>query len=149
MPRGIPSLLSFPREFLRLSWLGTIGAEPWPGTWRCSIPRGSGESRNILENSGKSQKKKIPTRSRVCGVPSAVASLNTPYRPADPDTDIMEKLASNPAFDYQFYFQEPVRIPGFFPIFFFPGIGFFWDSQSPIFRREWRKRSWKRTLEGP
>uniref|UniRef100_A0A8C3TWA5 Epoxide hydrolase 2 n=1 Tax=Catharus ustulatus TaxID=91951 RepID=A0A8C3TWA5_CATUS len=37
----------------------------------------------------------------------AVASLNTPYRPADPDTDIMEKLASNPAFDYQFYFQEP------------------------------------------
>ncbi|XP_056371768.1 bifunctional epoxide hydrolase 2 [Oenanthe melanoleuca] len=37
----------------------------------------------------------------------AVASLNTPYRPADPDKDIMEKLASNPAFDYQFYFQEP------------------------------------------
>ncbi|XP_014118149.1 PREDICTED: bifunctional epoxide hydrolase 2, partial [Pseudopodoces humilis] len=37
----------------------------------------------------------------------AVASLNTPYRPADPNTDIMEKLESHPAFDYQFYFQEP------------------------------------------
>ncbi|XP_023804280.1 bifunctional epoxide hydrolase 2-like, partial [Cyanistes caeruleus] len=37
----------------------------------------------------------------------AVASLNTPYRPADPSTDIMEKLESHPAFDYQFYFQEP------------------------------------------
>ncbi|XP_010133588.1 PREDICTED: bifunctional epoxide hydrolase 2, partial [Buceros rhinoceros silvestris] len=37
----------------------------------------------------------------------AVASLNTPYRPADPAVDIVEKMKSNPNFDYQFYFQEP------------------------------------------
>ncbi|NWV21955.1 HYES hydrolase, partial [Origma solitaria] len=37
----------------------------------------------------------------------AVASLNTPYRPADPGVDIVEKMKSYPAFDYQFYFQEP------------------------------------------
>lgn len=38
----------------------------------------------------------------------AVASLNTPYRPADPAVDIVEKMKSIPTFDYQFYFQEPV-----------------------------------------
>ncbi|KAM8810009.1 bifunctional epoxide hydrolase 2 [Eudromia elegans] len=37
----------------------------------------------------------------------AVASLNTPYRPADPDVDIVERMSSIPTFDYQFYFQEP------------------------------------------
>ncbi|XP_076188613.1 bifunctional epoxide hydrolase 2 [Aptenodytes patagonicus] len=37
----------------------------------------------------------------------AVASLNTPYRPADPAVDIVEKMKTYPAFDYQFYFQEP------------------------------------------
>ncbi|NXJ85479.1 HYES hydrolase, partial [Trogon melanurus] len=37
----------------------------------------------------------------------AVASLNTPYRPADPTVDIVEKMKNYPAFDYQFYFQEP------------------------------------------
>ncbi|XP_057244658.1 bifunctional epoxide hydrolase 2-like, partial [Malurus melanocephalus] len=37
----------------------------------------------------------------------AVASLNTPYRPADPNVDILEKLESRPAFEYQLYFQEP------------------------------------------
>ncbi|NWS78411.1 HYES hydrolase, partial [Crotophaga sulcirostris] len=37
----------------------------------------------------------------------AVASLNTPYRPADPTVDIVEKMKSYPTFDYQFYFQEP------------------------------------------
>ncbi|KFO97466.1 Bifunctional epoxide hydrolase 2, partial [Calypte anna] len=37
----------------------------------------------------------------------AVASLNTPYRPADPTRDILERMRSYPAFDYQFYFQEP------------------------------------------
>ncbi|KAF1527894.1 Bifunctional epoxide hydrolase 2, partial [Eudyptes sclateri] len=37
----------------------------------------------------------------------AVASLNTPYRPADPSVDIVEKMKTYPAFDYQFYFQEP------------------------------------------
>ncbi|NWX93026.1 HYES hydrolase, partial [Nothoprocta pentlandii] len=37
----------------------------------------------------------------------AVASLNTPYRPADPDVDIVERMSRVPAFDYQFYFQEP------------------------------------------
>ncbi|NXV23103.1 HYES hydrolase, partial [Cepphus grylle] len=37
----------------------------------------------------------------------AVASLNTPYRPADPSVDIVEKMKSYPTFDYQFYFQEP------------------------------------------
>ncbi|XP_075271224.1 bifunctional epoxide hydrolase 2 isoform X3 [Opisthocomus hoazin] len=37
----------------------------------------------------------------------AVASLNTPYRPADPAVDIVEKMRSYPTFDYQFYFQEP------------------------------------------
>ncbi|NXL39058.1 HYES hydrolase, partial [Glaucidium brasilianum] len=37
----------------------------------------------------------------------AVASLNTPYRPADPAVDIVEKMKTYPSFDYQFYFQEP------------------------------------------
>ncbi|XP_021247598.1 bifunctional epoxide hydrolase 2 [Numida meleagris] len=37
----------------------------------------------------------------------AVASLNTPYRPADPTVDIVEKMKSFPMLDYQFYFQEP------------------------------------------
>ncbi|NXL88563.1 HYES hydrolase, partial [Alectura lathami] len=37
----------------------------------------------------------------------AVASLNTPYRPADPTVDIVERMKSYPVFDYQFYFQEP------------------------------------------
>ncbi|NXC20681.1 HYES hydrolase, partial [Corythaeola cristata] len=37
----------------------------------------------------------------------AVASLNTPYRPADPAVDVVEMLKSYPTFDYQFYFQEP------------------------------------------
>ncbi|NXE29114.1 HYES hydrolase, partial [Ardeotis kori] len=37
----------------------------------------------------------------------AVASLNTPYHPADPAVDIVEKTRSYPIFDYQFYFQEP------------------------------------------
>ncbi|KFW03450.1 Bifunctional epoxide hydrolase 2, partial [Eurypyga helias] len=37
----------------------------------------------------------------------AVASLNTPYQPADPAVDIMEKMKAYPMFDYQFYFQEP------------------------------------------
>ncbi|NXG61008.1 HYES hydrolase, partial [Hemiprocne comata] len=37
----------------------------------------------------------------------AVASLNTPYRPADPTVDIVEKMRTYPTFDYQFYFQEP------------------------------------------
>ncbi|KAM6139668.1 bifunctional epoxide hydrolase 2 [Phoenicopterus ruber ruber] len=37
----------------------------------------------------------------------AVASLNTPYQPADPAVDIVEKMKAYPAFDYQFYFQEP------------------------------------------
>ncbi|KAM6432758.1 bifunctional epoxide hydrolase 2 isoform 1-T1 [Rhynochetos jubatus] len=37
----------------------------------------------------------------------AVASLNTPYHPADPAVDIMEKMKAYPTFDYQFYFQEP------------------------------------------
>ncbi|NXK13563.1 HYES hydrolase, partial [Herpetotheres cachinnans] len=37
----------------------------------------------------------------------AVASLNTPYRPADPTVDIVEKMKTYPTFDYQFYFQEP------------------------------------------
>ncbi|XP_030346379.1 bifunctional epoxide hydrolase 2 isoform X2 [Strigops habroptila] len=37
----------------------------------------------------------------------AVASLNTPYRPADPSVDIVERMKSIPTFDYQFYFQEP------------------------------------------
>ncbi|XP_042658969.1 bifunctional epoxide hydrolase 2 isoform X4 [Tyto alba] len=37
----------------------------------------------------------------------AVASLNTPYRPANPAVDIVEKMKTYPNFDYQFYFQEP------------------------------------------
>ncbi|XP_004614748.2 bifunctional epoxide hydrolase 2 isoform X2 [Sorex araneus] len=38
---------------------------------------------------------------------SAVASLNTPFLPAHPDVDPLEKLKANPVFDYQLYFQEP------------------------------------------
>ncbi|NWZ47339.1 HYES hydrolase, partial [Haliaeetus albicilla] len=37
----------------------------------------------------------------------AVASLNTPYRPADPAVDIVEKIKTYPTFEYQLYFQEP------------------------------------------
>lgn len=37
----------------------------------------------------------------------AVASLNTPLFPVDPNTNPMEKLKSMPIFDYQIYFQEP------------------------------------------
>ncbi|XP_044306277.1 bifunctional epoxide hydrolase 2 [Varanus komodoensis] len=37
----------------------------------------------------------------------AVAGLNTPYRPADPEVDIMKLTESHPVFDYQLYFQEP------------------------------------------
>ncbi|KAK2523350.1 Ephx2 [Columba livia] len=37
----------------------------------------------------------------------AVASLNTPYRPADPTSDIVEKMKAVPTLEYQFYFQEP------------------------------------------
>ncbi|KAM5308201.1 bifunctional epoxide hydrolase 2 [Glossophaga mutica] len=37
----------------------------------------------------------------------AVASLNTPFQPADPSVPLMEKIKANPIFDYQLYFQEP------------------------------------------
>uniref|UniRef100_A0A8C8RI26 Bifunctional epoxide hydrolase 2 n=1 Tax=Pelusios castaneus TaxID=367368 RepID=A0A8C8RI26_9SAUR len=37
----------------------------------------------------------------------AVAGLNTPYKPADPEVDIMDKIKAHPVFDYQLYFQEP------------------------------------------
>ncbi|XP_015276121.1 PREDICTED: bifunctional epoxide hydrolase 2 [Gekko japonicus] len=37
----------------------------------------------------------------------AVASLNTPFKPADPKVDVMELIRSMPVFDYQLYFQEP------------------------------------------
>ncbi|XP_074392525.1 bifunctional epoxide hydrolase 2 isoform X1 [Zonotrichia albicollis] len=37
----------------------------------------------------------------------AVAVLNTPFRPPDPDSDALEKLRQIPEFDYQLYFQEP------------------------------------------
>ncbi|KYO43972.1 bifunctional epoxide hydrolase 2 [Alligator mississippiensis] len=37
----------------------------------------------------------------------AVASLNTPYRPANPNVDIMDAIKARPAFDYQLFFQKP------------------------------------------
>ncbi|KAG9470907.1 hypothetical protein GDO78_016370 [Eleutherodactylus coqui] len=37
----------------------------------------------------------------------AVASLNTPFFPADPEIKASEKVKANPLFDYQLYFQEP------------------------------------------
>ncbi|XP_005635733.2 bifunctional epoxide hydrolase 2 [Canis lupus familiaris] len=37
----------------------------------------------------------------------AVASLNTPFVPANPNVSTMEKIKANPVFDYQLYFQEP------------------------------------------
>ncbi|XP_074144484.1 bifunctional epoxide hydrolase 2-like isoform X2 [Sminthopsis crassicaudata] len=37
----------------------------------------------------------------------AVASLNTPFRPADPAVPFIQKIKSNPGFQYQLYFQEP------------------------------------------
>ncbi|XP_038626821.1 bifunctional epoxide hydrolase 2 isoform X1 [Tachyglossus aculeatus] len=37
----------------------------------------------------------------------AVASLNTPFMPADPSVPTMEKIRAMPVFDYQLYFQEP------------------------------------------
>ncbi|XP_059693260.1 bifunctional epoxide hydrolase 2 isoform X2 [Haemorhous mexicanus] len=36
-----------------------------------------------------------------------VAVLNTPFRPPDPDSDVLEKLGRIPEFEYQLYFQEP------------------------------------------
>uniref|UniRef100_A0AAR2LDD0 AB hydrolase-1 domain-containing protein n=1 Tax=Pygocentrus nattereri TaxID=42514 RepID=A0AAR2LDD0_PYGNA len=37
----------------------------------------------------------------------AVASLNTPLFPVDPNKDPMDKIKSIPIFEYQLYFQEP------------------------------------------
>ncbi|XP_039073312.1 bifunctional epoxide hydrolase 2 isoform X3 [Hyaena hyaena] len=37
----------------------------------------------------------------------AVASLNTPFIPADPRVPPMERIKANPVFDYQLYFQAP------------------------------------------
>ncbi|XP_077008977.1 bifunctional epoxide hydrolase 2 isoform X2 [Tamandua tetradactyla] len=37
----------------------------------------------------------------------AVASLNTPFMPVDPNVPLMEKIKAMPIFDYQLYFQEP------------------------------------------
>uniref|UniRef100_A0A8D2AS46 Bifunctional epoxide hydrolase 2 n=1 Tax=Sciurus vulgaris TaxID=55149 RepID=A0A8D2AS46_SCIVU len=37
----------------------------------------------------------------------AVASLNTPFIPANPKVSPMESIKANPVFDYQLYFQEP------------------------------------------
>nr|XP_032647610.1 bifunctional epoxide hydrolase 2-like [Chelonoidis abingdonii] len=37
----------------------------------------------------------------------AVAGLNVPYRPANPNVDVMEMIKSHPVLDYQLYFQEP------------------------------------------
>uniref|UniRef100_A0A452RK21 AB hydrolase-1 domain-containing protein n=1 Tax=Ursus americanus TaxID=9643 RepID=A0A452RK21_URSAM len=37
----------------------------------------------------------------------AVASLNTPFIPANPNVSPMERIKANPVFDYQLYFQEP------------------------------------------
>ncbi|XP_056419734.1 bifunctional epoxide hydrolase 2 isoform X2 [Hyla sarda] len=37
----------------------------------------------------------------------AVASLNTPFFPPDPEIKTSEKTKANPLFDYQIYFQEP------------------------------------------
>ncbi|XP_045142643.1 bifunctional epoxide hydrolase 2 [Echinops telfairi] len=37
----------------------------------------------------------------------AVASLNTPFMPMDPNVTLLEKLKANPLFAYQLYFQEP------------------------------------------
>ncbi|XP_008047299.2 bifunctional epoxide hydrolase 2 [Carlito syrichta] len=37
----------------------------------------------------------------------AVASLNTPFIPANPKVAPMETIKANPVFDYQLYFQEP------------------------------------------
>lgn len=43
-----------------------------------------------------------------CWCPRAVAGLNTPYKPANPNVDVMEMIKARPVFDYQLYFQEPV-----------------------------------------
>uniref|UniRef100_A0A2I3HH71 Epoxide hydrolase 2 n=1 Tax=Nomascus leucogenys TaxID=61853 RepID=A0A2I3HH71_NOMLE len=37
----------------------------------------------------------------------AVASLNTPFIPANPNVSPLESIKANPVFDYQLYFQEP------------------------------------------
>ncbi|XP_036279678.1 bifunctional epoxide hydrolase 2 isoform X1 [Pipistrellus kuhlii] len=37
----------------------------------------------------------------------AVASLNTPFMPANPNVPLMEIIKANPVFSYQLYFQEP------------------------------------------
>ncbi|XP_035887951.1 bifunctional epoxide hydrolase 2 isoform X1 [Phyllostomus discolor] len=37
----------------------------------------------------------------------AVASLNTPFMPANPNMHPMEKIKASPVFEYQLYFQEP------------------------------------------
>ncbi|KAI5167785.1 Bifunctional Epoxide Hydrolase 2 [Manis pentadactyla] len=37
----------------------------------------------------------------------AVASLNTPFMPANPEVSPLEMIKANPVFDYQLYFQKP------------------------------------------
>uniref|UniRef100_A0A8C4WAQ6 AB hydrolase-1 domain-containing protein n=1 Tax=Gopherus evgoodei TaxID=1825980 RepID=A0A8C4WAQ6_9SAUR len=37
----------------------------------------------------------------------AVAGLNVPYRPANPNVDVMEIIKAHPVLDHQLYFQEP------------------------------------------
>ncbi|XP_050804791.1 bifunctional epoxide hydrolase 2-like [Gopherus flavomarginatus] len=37
----------------------------------------------------------------------AVAGLNTPFRPANPNVDVMEMIKAHPVLDHQLYFQEP------------------------------------------
>uniref|UniRef100_A0A452HT41 AB hydrolase-1 domain-containing protein n=1 Tax=Gopherus agassizii TaxID=38772 RepID=A0A452HT41_9SAUR len=37
----------------------------------------------------------------------AVAGLNAPYRPANPNVDVMEIIKAHPVLDHQLYFQEP------------------------------------------
>ncbi|KAF5923533.1 hypothetical protein HPG69_006704 [Diceros bicornis minor] len=41
----------------------------------------------------------------------AVASLNTPFMPADPNVSPKDFIKVNPVFDYQLYFQEPSNDP--------------------------------------
>uniref|UniRef100_A0A8D0N443 AB hydrolase-1 domain-containing protein n=1 Tax=Sus scrofa TaxID=9823 RepID=A0A8D0N443_PIG len=40
-------------------------------------------------------------------ISGAVASLNTPFMPSNPNVSPMEIIKANPVFDYQLYFQEP------------------------------------------
>lgn len=103
----------FCRALLRSLWWVMTGAVLWCGTWLSITRRESGKHKNTHTSQTKHYRIVIMQRShkRTCFplvTSRAVASLNTPLFPVDPNTNPLEKLKAIPIFDYQLYFQKPV-----------------------------------------